>query len=257
MKQSKIEWTESTWNPLRGCTRVSPGCRNCYAERVADRFSGPGQPYEGLTTRGKDGQPRWNGEVMLAEHKLNDPLKWKKPRRIFVNSMSDLFHEKVSVYYIQKVFRVMRQANWHQFQILTKRAKRLMELSPYIDWPRNVWMGVSIENASVLERVEQLCRTRAAIRFLSIEPLIDEIVDIRIDDIDWVIVGGESGPQARWMHPSWAIHLRYQCVVAGVPFFMKQMGSHWAKSRGSKSWKGDDFSEFPDALQVREYPKGV
>ena len=257
MKNSKIEWTEATWNPLRGCSRVSEGCRFCYAERVAHRFSGPGQPYEGLTTRGEEGQPRWNNEIMLVPHMLKKPLSWKQPRRIFVNSMSDLFHEKVPFEYIQQVFDVMRQASWHEFQILTKRAKRLRELSPNIDWPQNVWMGVSVEEASVLERVEQLRTTAAAIRFLSIEPLIEEIADIRLDDIDWVVVGGESGPKARHMHMQWAADILIQCRQAGVPFFMKQLGSWWAKKYGLTDKKGGNFSEFPEALQVREYPRNT
>ena len=170
MKESKIEWTDATWNPIRGCTRVSEGCRFCYAERVADRFSGVGQPYEGLTTRGKSGQPQWNNRIMLVPHKLKKPLSWKQPRRIFVNSMSDLFHEKVPFDYIEQVFDVMRHASWHQFQILTKRAERLATLAPEIDWPQNVWMGVSVENRSVIGRIDHLRTVDAAVRFLSIEP---------------------------------------------------------------------------------------
>ena len=151
MYNSKIEWTEATWNPLRGCARVSEGCRFCYAERVADRFSGEGQPYEGLTTRGKDGQPRWNNEIMLVPHMLKKPLSWKRPRRIFVNSMSDLFHEKVPFDYIQQVFDVMRQASWHEFQILTKRADTLGRAqSPRPNGRSNIWIGVSVEDSRVM-----------------------------------------------------------------------------------------------------------
>ena len=256
MYNSKIEWTEATWNPLRGCARVSEGCRFCYAERVADRFSGEGQPYEGLTTRGKDGQPRWNNEIMLVPHMLKKPLSWKQPRRIFVNSMSDLFHEKVPFDYIQQVFDVMRQASWHEFQILTKRAERLADLSPKIDWPQNVWMGVSIEDSRVIDRADALREVPATIRFLSLEPLIGPIPNLNLEGLDWAIIGGESGNQARIMEPEWAIDLLNQCRSANVPCFIKQMGTQWAKRQGSKSRKGDDFSEFPEALQVREYPRG-
>ena len=256
MYNSKIEWTEATWNPLRGCARVSEGCRFCYAERVADRFSGTGQPYEGLTTRGKDGQPRWNNEIMLVPHMLKKPLSWKQPRRIFVNSMSDLFHEKVPFDYIQQVFDVMRQASWHEFQILTKRAERLAELSPKIDWSPNVWMGVSIEDSRVIDRADALREVPATIRFLSLEPLIGPIPNLDLAGLDWAIIGGESGNQARIMEPEWAVDLLNQCRSADVPCFVKQMGTQWAKRQGSKSRKGDDFSEFPEALQVREYPRG-
>ena len=256
MYNSKIEWTEATWNPLRGCARVSEGCRFCYAERVADRFSGEGQPYEGLTTRGKDGQPRWNNEIMLVPHMLKKPLSWKQPRRIFVNSMSDLFHEKVPFDYIQQVFDVMRQASWHEFQILTKRAERLAELAPQIDWSPNVWMGVSIEDSRVIDRADALREVPATIRFLSLEPLIGPIPNLDLAGLDWAIIGGESGNQARIMEPEWAIDLLNQCKSVNVPCFVKQMGTRWAKRRGSKSRKGDDFSEFPEALQVREYPRG-
>ena len=255
MYNSKIEWTEATWNPLRGCARVSEGCRFCYAERVADRFSGEGQPYEGLTTRGKDGQPRWNNEIMLVPHMLKKPLSWKQPRRIFVNSMSDLFHEKVPFDYIQQVFDVMRQASWHEFQILTKRAERLADLSPKIDWPQNVWMGVSIEDSRVIDRADALRTVPSAIRFLSLEPLIGPIPNLNLEGLDWAIIGGESGNEARIMEPEWAIDLLNQCRSANVPCFVKQMGTQWAKRQGSKSRKGDDFSEFPEALQVREYPR--
>ena len=196
MYNSKIEWTEATWNPLRGCARVSEGCRFCYAERVADRFSGEGQPYEGLTTRGKDGQPRWNNEIMLVPHMLKKPLSWKQPRRIFVNSMSDLFHEKVPFDYIQQVFDVMRQASWHEFQILTKRAERLAELAPQIDWSPNVWMGVSIEDSRVIDRADALREVPATIRFLSLEPLIGSIPNLNLKGLDWAIIGGESGNEA-------------------------------------------------------------
>ena len=254
MKNTKIEWTDASWNPLRGCSRVSSGCRFCYAERVAARFSGAGLPYEGLTTRGKDGQPRWNNEIMLVPHMLNKPLSWKQPRRIFVNSMSDLFHEKVPFEYIEQVFDVMRQASWHEFQILTKRGERLAELASRLEWAPNIWMGVSIEDARVVERVDSLREVPAAIRFLSVEPLIGPIPELDLTGLHWVIVGGESGDKARIMEPSWALDVVNVCRSAGVPVFVKQMGTAWSRREGDKSFKGDDFDGFPEKLQVREYP---
>ena len=254
MKNSKIEWTDDTWNPIRGCSRVSEGCRFCYAEGVAGRFSGPGMPYEGLTTRGKDGQPRWNNEIMLVPHMLKKPLSWKQPRRIFVNSMSDLFHEKVPFDYIQQVFDVMRQASWHEFQILTKRAKRLAELAAQLEWTDNIWMGVSIEDARVVDRADALREVPAAIRFLSLEPLIGPIPDLNLDELNWAIIGGESGNHARIMEPEWAIDLLNQCSSANVPCFVKQMGTQWAKGKRLKDTKGGDINDFPPSLQVREYP---
>ena len=265
MKQSKIEWTEATWNPLRGCSRVSEGCRFCYAERVAERWSGPKQPYEGLVIPSKTGgHPRWSGEIMLVEHMLNEPRKWRQGKLIFVNSMSDLFHEKVPFDYIERIFNVMRETPQHTYQILTKRAGRLLKRNAFIDWPDNVWMGVSVEDDKVVDRIAQLQRTDAKVKFLSLEPLIGPIDRITGDfdygllkGIDWAIIGGESGTQARIMEPEWVLDLVDQCRAAGVPVFVKQMGTAWAKREGSKNWKGDDFSEFPEALQVREYPVEV
>lgn len=257
MKSSKIEWTEATWNPLRGCTRVSEGCRFCYAERVAERWSGPNQPYEGLVipSKQKGGHPRWSGEVMLVESKIDEPRKWKEGKLVFVNSMSDLFHEKVPFDYIERIFDVMRETPQHRYQILTKRSGRLLKRNAFIDWPDNVWMGVSVENALVAgDRVARLVRTDAKLKFLSLEPLIGPIPDLDLTGIDWVIVGGESGDKVRIMEPSWAVDLLNQCRSANVPCFVKQMGTQWAKRQGSKSWKGEDFGEFPEALQVREYP---
>ena len=258
MKNSKIEWTEATWNPLRGCTRVSEGCRFCYAERVAERWSGPKQPYEGLVIPSKTGgHPRWSGEIRLVEHMLNEPYKWKQGKLIFVNSMSDLFHEKVPLDYILRVFEVMQNTPQHRYQILTKRAERLAELASQIDWPPNVWMGVSIEDSRVIDRADALREVPAAIRFLSLEPLIGPIPDLNLAGLDWAIIGGESGNQARIMEPEWAIDLLNQCRSANVPCFIKQMGTQWARRHGSKGWKGDNFSEFPEVLQVREYPQNT
>ena len=265
MQQSKIEWTEKTWNPVRGCSRISEGCRFCYAERVAERWSGPNQPYEGLVRPGKNGaHPRWTGEVRLVEHILNEPKKWKKGQLVFVNSMSDLFHEKVPLDYIQRIFNVMDETPRHTYQILTKRAKRMAELAiplyeslPNSKWPTNVWMGVSIEEQRVVERADFLCKVPTPVRFLSIEPLIGPIPDLNLIGIDWVIIGGESGPHARPMEPEWAIDIVQQCQRARIPCFMKQMGSAWAKRHSPQAWKGEDFQTFPHALRVREYPQEV
>ena len=256
MKNSKIEWTEATWNPLRGCARVSEGCRYCYAERVAERWSGPKQPYEGLVIPSKKGgHPRWSGEIRLVEHMLNEPRKWKQGKLIFVNSMSDLFHEKVPFDYIEQVFNVMYETPQHRYQILTKRAERLAELAPKIFWPSNVWMGVSIEDSRVIDRADALRTVPSAIRFLSLEPLIGPIPNLNLEGLDWAIIGGESGNQARIMEPEWAVDLLNQCRSANVPCFVKQMGTQWAKRQGSKSWKGDNIEQFPEVLQVREYPQ--
>ena len=256
MKESKIEWTEATWNPLRGCTRVSEGCRFCYAERVAERWSKPGQPYDGLVTPSKKvgGHPRWTGEIMLVDHMLNEPRKWKEGKLIFVNSMSDLFHEKVPFEYIERIFEVMNNTPHHTYQILTKRDGRLREIASDLDWGSNMWIGVSIEDERVIDRADALREVPAKIRFLSLEPLIGPIPDLNLDKLHWVIVGGESGARARMMNTSWATDIVNQCKLRGVPVFVKQMGTAWAKSQGHKDFKGDDYSLFPEYLKVREYP---
>lgn len=248
--RSSIEWTDATWNPVRGCTRVSEGCRHCYAERIAARFSGPAMPYEGLA-RNVQGEPHWTGEVRLVESHLGDPLRWTKPRRIFVNSMSDLFHEKLSDADIDRVFAVMLRAPQHTFQILTKRPERVrvyMDASfvpggilvtlgehmcdAHVDsqtWPpRNVWLGTSVENQAVAQtRIPELLMTKAAVRFLSVEPLLGRI-NLRpwLHGLQWLIVGGESGPHARPMHPVWVREIRDACLEAGLPFFFKQWGEY-------------------------------
>ena len=250
---TKIEWTESTWNPVRGCTRVSEGCRFCYAERIASRFARKGLAYEGLAKMTKAG-PRWTNRIQRVPHLLEEPLKWKRPRLIFVNSMSDLFHENVPLEYIQEVFNVMRQADWHQFQVLTKRAERLAELSSQLVWPPNVWMGVSVESADYTFRIDCLRGTAAQIKFLSLEPLLGELSNLKLDGIDWVIVGGESGIDARAMKEEWVIDIRDQCCDASVPLFVKQMGTAWARKQ-NRGGKGDDMSEWSVDLQIRNYPK--
>ena len=211
---SKIEWTQATWNPVTGCTKVSPGCAHCYAETFAERFRGvPGHPYE----RGFD--------LQLRPERLEHPLTWRRPRLVFVNSMSDLFHEEVPLDFIRAVFDVMSRADWHTFQVLTKRSRRLAELAPQLPWPDNVWMGVSVENQRWTTRIDDLRTVPAAVRFLSCEPLLGPLqLDLR--DIHWVIAGGESGPRARRMKPEWALSIRDQCLTARVPFFFKQWGAH-------------------------------
>src|SRR6202521_5193666 len=224
--QSSIEWTDATWNPVRGCTKISPGCKYCYAEVFAERFRGvPGHAYE----RGFD--------LRLVPEKLAEPLRWAKPRMIFVNSMSDLFHERVPEGYILRVAEIMSLANWHVFQVLTKRSERMKEmlrtsLNPYAQ-RRHIWWGVSVENKKHgLPRIDHLRSAPAAIRFLSVEPLIEDLGKINIDGISWVIVGGESGPKARPIKQEWVMSVRDQCRAAQVPFFFKQWGGKNKKKAG-------------------------
>jgi protein gp37 len=218
---SQIEWTESTWNPVTGCTKVSPGCAHCYAERMARRLKAMGQP-----------NYRNGFRVTMHEHAVNLPLGWKRPQMVFVNSMSDLFHEDVPVDFIRRVFDVMRQADRHRFQILTKRSARLVELAPLLPWPTNVWMGVTVESRDYVHRIDDLRHVPAAVRFLSLEPLLEALPDLDLTDIDWAIVGGESGPGARAMAEAWALDLRDQCRRAGVAFFFKQWGGVNKKKAG-------------------------
>ncbi len=218
---SQIEWTESTWNPVTGCTKVSPGCEHCYAERMARRLKAMGQP-----------NYRNGFRVTMHEHALDLPLGWKRPQTVFVNSMSDLFHEDVPVDFIRRVFDVMQRADRHLFQVLTKRSARLAELAPQLPWPTNVWMGVTVESCDYLHRVDDLRRVPATVRFLSLEPLLGPLPDLDLTDIDWVIVGGESGPGARTMAEAWALDLRDQCHRAGVAFFFKQWGGVNKKKAG-------------------------
>ena len=230
-KKSAIEWTDSTWNPVTGCTKVSPACKNCYAETFAERWRGiPGHPYE----QGFD--------LRLWPDRLELPLAWKKPRMIFVNSMSDLFHEEVPYAFIASAFRTMERASWHVFQVLTKRSERLAELAPRLAWPPNVWAGVSIETADYLQRADHLREVPAAIRFLSLEPLLGHLGTIDLSDIDWVIVGGESGPRARPMEAAWVRDIHRQCRREGVPFFFKQWGGTQKKKNGrsldGRTWDG-------------------
>ncbi len=235
---SRIEWTDATWNPVRGCTKISPGCKHCYAERFAERF------------RGVQGHPFEQGfDLRLVPEKVNEPLHWKRPQRIFVNSMSDLFHDEVPLSYIKRVFAVMNQADWHQYQVLTKRAERLEELSSQLPWAPHIWMGVSVENKDYLWRIDHLRRTKAHLKFLSIEPLLGPLGKISLRGIDWVIVGGESGPGARPMQSSWLTDIKDQCLRAGVAFFFKQWGGV-QKKRYGRQLEGRTWDEMPELLTI-------
>lgn len=315
MGDTSIQWTEKTWNPIRGCSVISPGCNNCYAMRQAHRFSGEGKPYEGLTKQTKAG-PQWTSKVVLVEDHLTDPLKWRKPSRVFVNSMADLFHESVPFEWIDRIFAAMALAPQHTFQILTKRADRMQEymagltaerlfrvgnglfdpkkphslserLVPMFhgrtwDWWRvfrlqelfrvglplpNVWLGVSVENQKYAdERIPLLLGTPAAVRFISAEPLLGP-VDLaahlpaafrRRDTLDWVIVGGESGPRSRPCHTDWIADLVRQCAAASVPCFVKQLGANGYQLPGGyplRDRKGGDMDEWPADLRVRQFPE--
>lgn len=245
MALSKIEWTESTWNPVTGCTKISDGCKNCYAERMAKRLKAMGQPNY---IRGF--------QVALHEHVLEYPLKWKKPQTIFVNSMSDLFHKQVPDSFIFKIFDVMKQAYWHQFQILTKRSARLKELATDLDWPENVWIGVSVENEAVISRIDDLECVSASIKFLSLEPLLGPLDRLNLSNIDWVIVGGESGPGARQMKKEWVIQIKEQCFEQNVPFHFKQWGGVNKKKNG-RLLENRTWDEMPIPLKIDALNNGI
>jgi protein gp37 len=231
---SSIEWTESTWNPVTGCTKISEGCTHCYAERMARRLQAMGQRNY---ARGF--------EVTPHEEALDLPLRWRKPQRIFVNSMSDLFHERVPFEFILRVFAVMEEASWHRFQVLTKRSARLAESAALLPWPDNVWMGVTVESAEYTCRIDDLRAVPAAVRFLSLEPLLGPVPELNLAGIGWVIVGGESGPGARPMEPAWALDLLGQCRRARVPFFFKQWGGPNKKKAG-RILAGSVYDEMPE-----------
>lgn len=232
--KSTIEWTESTWNPVTGCTKVSPGCKFCYAERMSERLQAMGQA-----------NYRNGFQLTLQPRMLELPLKWKRPQRIFVNSMSDLFHKDVPLDYIQRVFDVMRRADWHRFQVLTKRADRLAELDPFLEWPKNVWMGVSVESTDHVDRIDCLRQTHASLKFLSLEPLLGPLHNMDLQGIDWAIVGGESGPRARPVEEEWILDIRDQCRRAGVAFFFKQWGGQNKKKTG-RLLEGRTWDEIPE-----------
>lgn len=237
---SAIEWTESTWNPVTGCTKISAGCMHCYAERMAKRLRAMGQANYA------------NGfKVAMHEHAVELPLSWKKPRTIFVNSMSDMFHQVIPIEFIQRVFDIMRRAAWHQYQLLTKRSKRLLELDAQLHWQPNIWMGVSVENQDYLHRVDHLRNTHAHTKFLSLEPLLGPLPNLDLSGIDWVIVGGESGPGARPMRREWVTEIREQCEATGVAFFFKQWGGVH-KNRTGRELDGRTWDEIPGTNSTSE-----
>ena len=230
---SKIEWTESTWNPLTGCTKISAGCTNCYAERLSTRLKAMGNPFY------KNGF-----KLTLHDEQLKKPFGWKKPKVVFVNSMSDLFHEDVPFEFIMKVFSTMVETSQHTYQILTKRSEKLRQLSNSLPWQDNIWMGVTVESGEYLKRIDHLRKTGARIKFISMEPLIGPVDNIELNGIDWVIVGGESGPRARPMKKEWILALRDQCQQERVPFFFKQWGGT-NKKRTGRLLEGRTWDEYP------------
>lgn len=241
---SKIEWTDATWNPVAGCSIATEGCQNCYAMRMAARLESMGQSkYAGLT-RKSGGRVKWTGKIRLAPETLLDPAKLKRPSMIFVNSMSDLYHEDVPFYFIQKVFETIRSCPQHTFQILTKRAERLEQISAELELPDNAWIGVSVENRKHMSRIDALRRTKARIKFISFEPLIGEVGFVDLSGVDWAIVGGESGPGARPMDPNWARSLRDQCLAAKVAFHFKQWGGPNKRHTG-RVLDGRTWDQFP------------
>lgn len=230
---SKIEWTDATWNPCTGCTKISLGCLNCYAERLSLRLQ-------------KMGKPKYrNGfKLTLHEDTLNMPLTWTEPRNIFVNSMSDLFHKKVPLNFIRKVFDTMNKASWHQYQILTKRPERARELDKNLSWKSNIWFGTTVEHQDYTERIDMLRETSAKVKFLSLEPLLGPLSKLNLSGINWVIVGGESGPHSRPIYKAWVTDIRKQCRAQRVPFFFKQWGGFNKKTAG-RLLDGKTYSEMP------------
>ncbi len=234
---SAIEWTESSWNPVTGCSKISVGCRNCYAERMAFRLQAM-----------KQANYKEGFRVKTHEHMLELPLRWRKPQAIFVNSMSDLFHKDVPVDFIIQVFKIMEKASWHRFQVLTKRSERLAELDRLISWPENVWVGVSVESSDYINRIDHLRKIGARVKFISFEPLLGPIQGLNLQNIDWVIVGGESGPGARPMRQEWVIDIRDRCLDSGIPFFFKQWGGFKKKLAG-RTLEGRIWSETPHGFR--------
>lgn len=233
MAKSTIEWTEATWNPITGCSHKSSGCLHCYAERLSFRLKAMGQPnYQ-------------NGfEVSFHKNVLETPLHWKKPQMIFVNSMSDTFHEKVTTQQIKDIFSIMNQASWHTFQVLTKRPERLSEIAPLVSWTPNIWLGVTVESSEYVHRLDFLKKTPAKIKFISAEPLLAPVGEIDLSGINWLIVGGESGPNARPMEENWVLDLLQQSKAQGVKFFFKQWGGVNKKKNG-RLLKGKTWDEMP------------
>ncbi len=237
MAQSRIEWTDMTWNPTTGCTKISTGCKNCYAEIMSRRL------------KAMDVDKYSNGfDLTLHESAIEAPLSWRQPRRVFVNSMSDLFHPGIPMEFIQRVFDIMVQCPQHVFQVLTKRPERTLELNRMIDWAPNIWMGVSVENDRVVDRIDILRSTSASIKFLSLEPLLGPLPNLNLTDIDWVIAGGESGRKARPMDPEWVLDIRDQCLEAEVAFFFKQWGGVNKKKTG-RELEGRTYDEMPGVFR--------
>jgi protein gp37 len=237
MSSSKIEWTEATWNPTTGCTKISSGCANCYAEKMAMRLKAMGSP-----------KYRNGFEVTLHDNCLSEPYSWKKPKVIFVNSMSDMFHENITFEFIEKVFKVMNDNPQHIFQVLTKRAHILHAYSSKLKWTSNIWMGVTVENSKEKQRIDFLRDTKAAIKFLSCEPLISDLEEINLEKINWVIVGGESGPKARPIEEDWVLNIYQQCKDSDIPFFFKQWGGVNKKKNG-KILQGEIYHEMPEVIE--------
>ena len=234
---TNIEWTDATWNPVTGCTKISPGCDRCYAERFSERFRGtPNHPFES------------GFDLTLRPERLDHPLRWRAPRMIFVNSMSDLFHKEIPNEFISRVFDTMEAASWHTFQVLTKRSSLMRDFLRQRygaqRGPRHMWFGVSVEDGARTSRIRHLREAPAGVRFLSIEPLIGPVGKLDLSEIDWVIVGGESGPRARPMNEEWALEVRDQCVQADIPFFFKQWGGHTPKTKG-RVLDGKEWNQFP------------
>jgi protein gp37 len=246
--RSDIEWTEATWNPVAGCAMVSPGCTNCYAQRMAARLEAMGMEKYAGTTRKSGRRAVWTGHVNFDESSLEAPLKWRTPLRIFVNSMSDLFQDSVPERFISRVWQVMEKAHWHSFQILTKRAERMHEVLRGSSYPilRNVWLGTSVESQDYAWRIQLLRETPAHIRFVSFEPLIGPVFEVDLSGVHWAIVGGESGPGARPMEPWWVEELRDTCREQGAAFFFKQWGGA-RKDRTGRTFEGRTWDEYPAA----------
>lgn len=244
MAETSIEWTDATWNPVAGCSVISPGCTNCYAMRMAARLEAMAvDKYRGLTRR-SGGRAVWTGRVRLDRQALAKPKSWSKPRRIFVNSMSDLFHEAVPTEFVRAVWQTMKATPQHTYQILTKRPDRMAEIVPALPLLKNVWLGTSVENSDYLSRIEQLRHVPAAVRFISFEPLIGSVAGADLKDIHWAIVGGESGPKARPMSENWVDEIEALCRQHGAAFFFKQWGGKNKKAAG-RAYRGDTYDEMP------------
>lgn len=246
MAETSIEWTDATWNPVAGCTVLTAGCTNCYAMRMAARLEAMGvEKYAGLT-RKSGGRAKWTGKIFLDQKSLSIPATWSKPRRVFVNSMSDLFHADVPADFIRDVWQVMSETSRHTYQILTKRPDRMVEILPMLPVLENVWLGTSVEDARVLYRLGELRQVPAAIRFVSFEPLIGSVAGADLTEIHWAIVGGESGPNARYMNPAWVDEIHYACIDAGTTFFFKQWGGKNKKATG-RIYRNRTWDDLPEA----------